>query len=851
MARAFVAASSQFLERSPAPAIGLPCTMAAWIRPTSLAGAGYPIGLSHSSANNWIWAQVETTGAISAFHFDGSVSAAATSGVGLTNGAWGHIAAVFASNSSRSAYVNGGNAGTNSTVCSNSTIDSLLLGAQWVSGARTGFFGGDIAEAAIWNVALSAAEIAALGAGVSPLLVRPLALVAYWPLLGHTSPEQELFNKYELTLTNAPVAAPHCRIILPTGPQIRRIAASTFVAPVDPAFEIYVAGVNRTHYVDRTSVAIEEALRQTKRLSFQALSFTPAPNATVSAYIGGRKEFEGTLTRPRIKFRKRGERPVWSCQAVGQPFRLDRLLVTGRYEDQSATAIALAIIASFAPSVTTSHVTAGLPTIDAIEFDEVPLSVALQQLVDRFGGGQFIDDDGDAHVFQTETDITPDALSTANTNWRDFWYEPNIEGLANRIKVTGAGARVLAAVAAGASVIPVNTTARFPTTGGTIKAGPQFPTYTGVAAGGPVAPPVGSWNLVPTGGSGSLPFNTVFSYKITYFTAAGESFPSAASANVNTGGAANNREVSLTFTPTAGSVPTNITGFAVYASESTSAGAGPWHLFDWNFSGNAAMFSQLAGGGFTKQHLAFNDALAQPPTTSAAGSDEMFGSTTSGSTAVGATTITVVERGHFNSGGGLALVTVNGTPFVIEYTGKSSSYGTGSLTGVPASGFGSVLFTIATGTAIQNVATLTGVSGLTFGLAAGDEVNLYAVRNDAASQAIYDIREKSIRDSTLATVDDLNGRGDGELTLCKNQRTGGGYTTTDSKVRPGRLVDVSMLSEWGISGTAFVIQSVRTFFEEDRLAAQRTVVFSNQDLDKDLNRILWQLHDRLNSAAVR
>lgn len=41
---------------------------------------------------------------------------------------------------------------------------------------------GDISEVGYWNVALTDADVAVLAKGVSPLLVRPEGLVAYWSL---------------------------------------------------------------------------------------------------------------------------------------------------------------------------------------------------------------------------------------------------------------------------------------------------------------------------------------------------------------------------------------------------------------------------------------------------------------------------------------------------------------------------------------------------------------------------------------------------------------------------------------------------------------------------------------------
>jgi len=47
-------------------------------------------------------------------------------------------------------------------------------------------FNGGMCEVAIWNVLLTDAEHRALRRGVSPLVVRPLNLVGYWPFWGTT-----------------------------------------------------------------------------------------------------------------------------------------------------------------------------------------------------------------------------------------------------------------------------------------------------------------------------------------------------------------------------------------------------------------------------------------------------------------------------------------------------------------------------------------------------------------------------------------------------------------------------------------------------------------------------------------
>ena len=79
---------------------------------------------------------------------------------------------------------------------------------------------GDLAEAAVWNVALTDAEVAALARGIHPFLIRPDALVAYWPILGRYSPEINLkSNSATMAIQGTLSQAAHPRIFRP--PQFR------------------------------------------------------------------------------------------------------------------------------------------------------------------------------------------------------------------------------------------------------------------------------------------------------------------------------------------------------------------------------------------------------------------------------------------------------------------------------------------------------------------------------------------------------------------------------------------------------------------------------------------------------
>jgi hypothetical protein len=83
------------------------------------------------------------------------------------------------------------------------------------------YYAGQMAELAVWNVKLTAAEMAALAKGARPNTIRPSALKAWWPLGGIQSPEPDLSglaNNGTLTGTN-PAFGPPVMQFTPMWPQ--------------------------------------------------------------------------------------------------------------------------------------------------------------------------------------------------------------------------------------------------------------------------------------------------------------------------------------------------------------------------------------------------------------------------------------------------------------------------------------------------------------------------------------------------------------------------------------------------------------------------------------------------------
>lgn len=239
MARYFDRVSSQYLESSTTPVAAVPFSMGCWFKPDDITTSHTLLALDTIGGSDRF--VIVAAGAV-AGDFVNAVASAGVQGIAVssaafTAGAWQHTLAVFASATSRTVYLNGGNSGTNTTSVT-PVPTAVHVGARYNT-TIAGFAGSVIAEAGIWDAALTADDALMLASGVSPLLVRPANLVAYWPLMGRNSPEIDPVGGYNLTLANAPTVADHCRIFYPKGlwipPQKLRISGSVGISFNVPA----------------------------------------------------------------------------------------------------------------------------------------------------------------------------------------------------------------------------------------------------------------------------------------------------------------------------------------------------------------------------------------------------------------------------------------------------------------------------------------------------------------------------------------------------------------------------------------------------------------------------------------
>jgi hypothetical protein len=219
--------STGFLS-GPAPVTSAPMSIAAWVKLDDVtdeciislanAGAGANInririlaGVVHARSQGAGGGGVSSTSA-------GTVSA----------GTWAHVGGVFASTSSRIAYLNGTGAAAETSTRTPSGIDTLSVGVNFLTAGHTEFSDGLIAEVGVWSAALDAAEMAALGKGVSPLLIRPASLAHYSPLV------REFINYRgaALSKTGTVNVGDHCNVFMPSRQRFTTKAAAGGAAAV-------------------------------------------------------------------------------------------------------------------------------------------------------------------------------------------------------------------------------------------------------------------------------------------------------------------------------------------------------------------------------------------------------------------------------------------------------------------------------------------------------------------------------------------------------------------------------------------------------------------------------------------
>lgn len=145
----------------------------------------------------------------------------------ISTGVWHHVGMSF-NNKTVTIYIDGAQdasgvaTGAGTGTMSTATYGSVLgTGFNTTNATFTTYYTGNMADVAVWNVALTASEFSALSKGLRPHMVRSAALVGFWPLDGLQSPEPDLSGlAHNGTLTGTALAAgPPMTLFTPRRPQ--------------------------------------------------------------------------------------------------------------------------------------------------------------------------------------------------------------------------------------------------------------------------------------------------------------------------------------------------------------------------------------------------------------------------------------------------------------------------------------------------------------------------------------------------------------------------------------------------------------------------------------------------------
>lgn len=230
MARSFDDASSQYLSGSLTQA--LPLTMACWFYPTRTDANGIVMSLSKAGGTERLyltWAPTNTrveAGAINSGGSSGSALYTLTPASYVNT--WALLVGRFESTTSRYVSINTSTPAQNITTIS-AAPDTAVIAARISAGSYGAYFDGYVANAAVWNVSLSTADIVNLynsGIGADPRSVRPDALVAYWPLVNGDG-DQDYWGNAHLTASGSPTYAQHPPALMRSRPKYVVLGAAS------------------------------------------------------------------------------------------------------------------------------------------------------------------------------------------------------------------------------------------------------------------------------------------------------------------------------------------------------------------------------------------------------------------------------------------------------------------------------------------------------------------------------------------------------------------------------------------------------------------------------------------------
>jgi hypothetical protein len=544
-----------------------------------------------------------------------------------------------------------------------------------------------------------------------------------------------------------------------------------------PWIKVLVNGVDHTADTRVSECTITDELNNapnTATVKFNS-GYTPVHGSEIKIYMGDtdltHQIFGGRFLA--VDKTYEGDKKTLVVNApncIDYTWLLNRRKVIKKYTSQSATAIVLDLMSTYTSGFTTVHVATGLATLDEITFTNDDLTDAITRVAERIGGYWYVDYASDLHFFLSETVAAGSITDSDPRGMSGIVQNTDLSQVATRVTARGGGANSLSDVDVSGASIPIEDSSWYGASG-TVEVGQNRVTYSGVQPGaagsatGYLAPP-GQLTLTESTG-GSLTAGATYILAGTYVTAEGET-SSGVTQSVTLGVG----KTAVTYSNFTAPTDPKVTLKRIYISDA-NAGIGTLKKFtDVAIATTTGLITGTGTGAI--------------PTTNAAG----FGSI---ATAAGGTSLPVDDCAQFLSGGGWAEV----GGVVFSYTGRSVASGPGSLTGIPASGTGSITAAVRAGT-VTALPHLTGCSGVTYAINRGDPVNVIVTVNDAAAQAVMaglvggdGIHEMFISDGRWG-ITEATAEANAELSMRKDPLVTIRFKSFDQTLQSGRDLTITI-----------------------------------------------------------
>lgn len=208
----FTSANSDRLMLNTLAVTAKPLSMACWFNVASSGTNRTFVSIGKNNATsqrNNIYFGTSTTGKIAVRQFVNEAFSSVNTTTSHSTGVWQFAGAVLPTSGNAKAVLNTEIVSGTFTTTTPPGMNATAVGAQhYLSSGWADYMNGYVAEAAIWNVALTDADLGILAVGFSPELVRPEALVFYAPLIGSFRDSRTTI----MSSNGSPAIADHNRI---------------------------------------------------------------------------------------------------------------------------------------------------------------------------------------------------------------------------------------------------------------------------------------------------------------------------------------------------------------------------------------------------------------------------------------------------------------------------------------------------------------------------------------------------------------------------------------------------------------------------------------------------------------